>query len=305
MAARLVEGTVRVSVETGPVSPDLERAAERAERRRGFRLGLPGFAYLVIFFAIPLVMVFVYSFATRSSTGKTLLQDWNLNSYRRLAESIVVQIAWRSLWLAVLATVICLILAYPFAYFIATRRPAIRNALLVLVMIPFWSNFLVRTYAWRVLLGSDGPVSQLTSLLGLGETRILFTPLAILIGLVYGFLPFMVLPLYAAIERIDWSLVEAACDLYASGWQAFRRVTLPLSRPGVVAGSILVFIPSLGAYVTPEILGGAKTTLLGSYIVQQFLAARNWPFGSALSFAVMAVMLAATLIYFREGGRTL
>ncbi len=305
MAARLVEGTVRVSVETGPVSPDLERAAERAERRRGFRLGLPGFAYLVIFFAIPLVMVFVYSFATRSSTGKTLLQDWNLNSYRRLAESIVVQIAWRSLWLAVLATVICLILAYPFAYFIATRRPAIRNALLVLVMIPFWSNFLVRTYAWRVLLGSDGPVSQLTSLLGLGETRILFTPLAILIGLVYGFLPFMVLPLYAAIERIDWSLVEAARDLYASGWQAFRRVTLPLSRPGVVAGSILVFIPSLGAYVTPEILGGAKTTLLGSYIVQQFLAARNWPFGSALSFAVMAVMLAATLIYFREGGRTL
>jgi len=305
VAARLVEGTVRVSVETGPVSPDLERAAERAERRRGFRLGLPGFAYLVIFFAIPLVMVFVYSFATRSSTGKTLLQDWNLNSYRRLAESIVVQIAWRSLWLAVLATVICLILAYPFAYFIATRRPAIRNALLVLVMIPFWSNFLVRTYAWRVLLGSDGPVSQLTSLLGLGETRILFTPLAILIGLVYGFLPFMVLPLYAAIERIDWSLVEAARDLYASGWQAFRRVTLPLSRPGVVAGSILVFIPSLGAYVTPEILGGAKTTLLGSYIVQQFLAARNWPFGSALSFAVMAVMLAATLIYFREGGRTL
>jgi spermidine/putrescine transport system permease protein len=172
-------------------------------------------------------------------------------------------------------------------------------------MIPFWSNFLVRTYAWRVLLGSDGPVSQLTQLLGLGQTRILFTPLAILIGLVYGFLPFMVLPLYAAIERIDWSLVEAARDLYANGWKAFRRVTLPLSRPGVVAGSILVFIPSLGAYVTPEILGGAKTTLLGSYIVQQFLAARNWPFGAALSFAVMAVMLAATLIYFREGGQTL
>ena len=294
-----------MTLDTAPVSPDLERAAERAERRRGFRLGLPGFAYLVIFFAIPLVMVFVYSFATRSSTGKTLLQDWNLESYQRLANPLVREIAWRSLWLAVVTTVICLVLAYPFAYFISTRRPAIRNILLVLVMIPFWSNFLVRTYAWRVLLGSDGPVSQLTQALGLGDTRILFTPLAILIGLVYGFLPFMVLPLYAAIERIDWSLVEAARDLYASGWQAFRRVTLPLSRPGVIAGSILVFIPSLGAYVTPEILGGAKTTLLGSYIVQQFLAARNWPFGSALSFAVMAVMLAATLIYFREGGQTL
>jgi spermidine/putrescine transport system permease protein len=305
MAARVVEGAGGMTLDTAPVSPDLERAAERAERRRGFRLGLPGFAYLVIFFAIPLVMVFVYSFATRSSTGKTLLQDWNLESYQRLANPLVREIAWRSLWLAVVTTVICLVLAYPFAYFISTRRPAIRNILLVLVMIPFWSNFLVRTYAWRVLLGSDGPVSQLTQALGLGDTRILFTPLAILIGLVYGFLPFMVLPLYAAIERIDWSLVEAARDLYASGWQAFRRVTLPLSRPGVIAGSILVFIPSLGAYVTPEILGGAKTTLLGSYIVQQFLAARNWPFGSALSFAVMAVMLAATLIYFREGGQTL
>ena len=115
----------------------------------------------------------------------------------------------------------------------------------------------------------------------------------------------MVLPLYAAIERIDWSLIEAARDLYASGWESFRRVTWPLSRPGVIAGSILVFIPSLGAYVTPEILGGAKTTLLGSYIVNQFLAARNWPFGSAMSFAVMAVMLVATLIYFRAGGKNL
>ena len=294
-----------MTTEVTPVTPALEEAAEQAERRRGFRLALPGFAYLVLFFAVPLVIVFVYSFATRSPTGRTLLEDWNLESYRQLAKPLVLEIAWRSLWLAALATVICLVLAYPFAYYIATRRPAVRNILLVLVMIPFWSNFLVRTYAWRVLLGSDGPVSQLTELIGLGETRILFTPLAVLIGLVYGFLPFMVLPLYAAIERIDWSLVEAARDLYASGWASFRRVTWPLSRPGVVAGSILVFIPSLGAYVTPEILGGAKTTLLGSYIVNQFLAARNWPFGSAMSFAVMAVMLAATLVYFRAGGKNL
>lgn len=294
-----------MTTDVTPVTPALEEAAERAERRRGFRLALPGFVYLVFFFAVPLVIVFIYSFATRSSTGRTVLEDWNLDSYRQLAKPLVLEIAWRSLWLAALATVICLVLAYPFAYYIATRRPAVRNILLVLVMIPFWSNFLVRTYAWRVLLGSDGPVSQLTELIGLGETRILFTPLAVLIGLVYGFLPFMVLPLYAAIERIDWSLVEAARDLYASGWESFRRVTWPLSRPGVVAGSILVFIPSLGAYVTPEILGGAKTTLLGSYIVNQFLAARNWPFGSAMSFAVMAVMLAATLVYFRAGGKNL
>jgi len=305
MAGRFVEGSRRVSIDTGPVTPALEHAAEKAARRRGLRLALPGFSYLTFFFALPLVIVFVYSFATRSATGRTLLEGWNLESYRRLANPLVLEIAWRSLWLAVLATVICLVLAYPFSYFIATRGPVLRNVLLVLVMIPFWSNFLVRTYAWRVLLGSDGPVSRLTEFLGLGETRILFTPTAVLIGLVYGFLPFMVLPLYASIERIDWSLVEASRDLYASGWQSFRRVTWPLSRPGVIAGSILVFIPSLGAYVTPEILGGAKTTLLGSYIVTQFLAARNWPFGSAMSFAVMAVMLAATLIYFRSGAKTL
>jgi spermidine/putrescine transport system permease protein len=127
----------------------------------------------------------------------------------------------------------------------------------------------------------------------------------VFLGLVYGYLPFMVLPLYASIERVDWSLVEAARDLYASGWTAFRRVTLPLTRPGIIAGSILVFVPSLGAYVTPDILGGAKTTLLGNYIVTQFGSARNWPFGASLSFVILAVMLVATVIYFRTGGKTL
>ena len=285
------------------VTPELEMAAEKAESRRGLFIALPSYAYLVMFFAVPLVIVFVYSFATRSSTGRTLLEGWNLASYRRLGESLVLEIALRSFLLAILTTVVCLAISYPFAYYIATRRPAVRNVLLVLVMIPFWSNFLVRTYAWRVLLGTDGPISQLSQLLGGEPIRVLFTNSAVLIGLVYGFLPFMVLPLYAALERMDWSLVEAARDLYADGWTAFRKVTLPLSMPGVIAGSILVFIPTLGAYVTPEILGGAKTTLLGSYIVGQFLAARNWPFGSALSFAVMAVMLGATIVYFRSGAR--
>ncbi len=283
----------------------LEMRAARAESRRGFLLALPGFAYLIVLFAVPLVIVGVYSFATRNPRGVTLLEDWNLDSYRALADPLVGESVWRSTWLAVVTTVLCLLVAYPFAYYIATRSLRIRNLLLVLVMIPFWSNFLVRTYAWRILLGSDGPISQLSQALGGEEIRVLFTPMAVLIGLVYGYLPFMVLPLYAAIERIDWSLVEAARDLYASGWRAFRRVTLPLSRPGIIAGSILVFIPSLGAYVTPELLGGAKTTLLGSFIVRQFLQARDWPFGSALSFAVMALMLAATVVYFRTGAKNL
>jgi spermidine/putrescine transport system permease protein len=289
-------------VTTTPVR--LEAAAEKSERRRGLFIALPSYLYLIFFFALPLVIIGVYSFASRSRTGKPELRDWNFDSIIKLADPIVRNIAVRSIVLATLTTLFCLLIAYPFAFYIATRRERARNLLLVLVMIPFWSNFLVRTYAWRVLLGRNGLVTQVGESLGLwGET--LFTIPAVYIGLVYGFLPFMVLPLYAAIERINWSLVEAARDLYASGWTAFRKVTWPLSRPGVIAGSILVFIPALGAYVTPDILGGAKTTLLGNYIVNQFFTARNWPLGSAVSVAVMLVMLVATVLYFRSGAKTL
>lgn len=289
---------------TARITPELEAAAERAKARRGFLVSLPAYVYLVVFFVIPFGLVVVYSFATRDSTGLTVLRDWNLDSYQRVFASEVLVIFLRSLGLALSTTVICLGFSYPFAYYIATRPPKVRNILLVFVMIPFWSNFLVRTYAWRVLLGSDGPISQISQALGGEPMRLLFTNSAVLIGLVYGFMPFMVLPLYAALERMDWRLVEAARDLYASGWSAFRKVTFPISLPGVIAGSILVFIPSLGAYVTPALLGGARTVLMGDYIVSQFLAARNWPFGSALSVGLMAIMLAATLIYFRAGAKT-
>ena len=289
----------------GGATEVLEASATKAESRRGALLALPGFLYLFLFFALPLAIVFVYSFARRSSTGRTILGEWSFDAYARLVDPFVLQIVVRSLVLATIATLICLLVGYPFAYYIATRSPRMRGVLLVLVMIPFWSNFLVRTYAWRVILGSEGPVSQLTEFLGIGPTRLMFTPTAVMIGLVYGFLPFMILPLYAAIERLDFSLVEAGRDLYASGWKAFRKITWPLSRPGVIAGSILVFIPSVGAYVTPEILGGSRTTMLGSFIVRQFLAARDWPFGSSLSFMVMVVMLIAALVYFRVGGKTL
>jgi spermidine/putrescine transport system permease protein len=284
---------------------EFEHAAERAESRRGFLLALPAYAYLVVFFALPLAIVLVYSFATRNTFGGTDLSGWNIQAYRKLGEPIVRDIMVRSLGFALLTTVICLVVGYPFAYFLATRRPIVRNLMLVFVMIPFWANFLVRNYAWRVLLGRDGLVSDTFEFVGLGAREYLFTSTAVMIGLVYGFLPFMILPLYASIERIDGALLEASRDLYASGFQTFRRVLFPLSRPGVVAGSILVFVPSLGAYVTPEILGGAKTTLLGSYIVTQFLTARNWPVGAALSFVLMAVMGAAIIVYFRNEGRNL
>ncbi|MEE8330642.1 MAG: ABC transporter permease [Acidimicrobiia bacterium] len=286
------------------VNPRLERAARRRESWRGFLHAVPAYVYLIVFFVLPLIVVFVFSFASRSRTGRPELENWNVDGWTRLTDELVRTIVTRSLFVAALNTVLCLIIGYQFAYWIATRRKqSTRTILLILVLIPFWSNFLVRTYAWRMLLDSDGYITQLGELTGLWG-RTLFTLPAVFLGLLYGYLPFMVLPLYAAIERIDWSLVEAGRDLYASGTKAFMKITLPLSRPGIVAGSILVFIPSLGAYVTPDILGGAKTTLLGNFIVTQFGAARNWPFGSALSSAILMVMLLATILYFRSGART-
>jgi len=282
-----------------------EAKRERSERRRGFLLALPSFAYMVLFFAVPLIIVLVYSFATRTSTGSTALSDWNLDAYRKLGEPIVRNVVVRSVILALVTTVICLVVAYPFAWFCAHQRPTIRNLLLIAVMIPFWTNFLVRNYAWRILLSNGGPISSFTEAIGLGETNILFTKTAVVIGLVYAYLPFMILPLYASIDRLDRRLIEAGRDLYGSGSQTFRRIVLPLTMPGVIAGSILVFVPSMGAYVTPELLGGGKETLLGSYIVTQFLTARNWPVGASLSFVLMAVMLVSTIVYFRSGGKNL
>lgn len=295
----------RKRAETEEASPSLERKARRRESWRGFFHAAPAYVYLTFFFVLPLLVVFVFSFASRGRTGRPLLEDWNLDSWGRLFEPLIRTIAIRSFWLALLNTVVCLLVAYPFAYWIATRaKQSTRYFLLILVLIPFWSNFLVRTYAWRMLLGTEGYITQIGEATGLWG-RLLFTAPAVFLGLLYGYLPFMVLPLYAAIERLDWSLVEAARDLYASGATAFRKVTLPLSRPGIIAGSILVFVPSLGAYVTPDILGGAKTTLLGNYIVTQFGSARNWPFGAAISSAILLVMLIVTIFYFRTGARTL
>lgn len=272
----------------------------------GLLLG-PSAIYLLLFFVIPLLIVLVYSFLTRGVYGQ-IVWTFTLENYVRVFDPLYLRILWHSVVIASANTVICLLLSYPFAYAIARMENArTRNILLILVMIPFWTNFLVRTYAWRVILGSDGPLNGF--LMGLGIIQeplpLIFNDGAVLVGLVYGYLPFMVLPLYAAIERIDFSLVEAAHDLYADGRAAFLRVVLPLSMPGIVAGSILVFIPSLGTFVTTDLLGGSKSVMIGNLIQSQFLTARDWPFGSAFSVLLMAAVLGATLLYFRKGGRTL
>ncbi len=267
----------------------------------------PSALYLLVLFVIPLLIVLVYSFLTRGTYGQ-IVWEFTLQNYVRVFDPLYLGILWYSILMAGLNTLLCLLLSYPFAYHLARVGNArTRNVLLTLVMIPFWTNFLIRTYAWRVILGTDGPLNGALMALGVIEEplSLLFNNGAVIVGLVYGYMPFMVLPLYAAIERIDFSLVEAANDLYANGRAAFLRVVLPLSMPGIVAGSILVFIPSLGTFVTTDLLGGSKTVMIGNLIQSQFLTSRDWPFGSAFSMLLMAAVLGATLFYFRKGGRTL
>ncbi len=267
----------------------------------------PTALYLLIFFVLPLLIVVIYSFLRRGIYGQ-LIWEFNLDNYVRVFDRLYLIILWRSLLFALGTTLICLLVSFPFAYYLARlENKRLRNLLLILVMVPFWTNFLVRTYAWRVILGTDGPINGF--LLWTGVIReplpLIFNDGAVMVGLVYGYLPFMVLPLFAAIDRIDFSLMEAAHDLYANGARAFLHVLLPLSMPGIIAGSILVFIPTLGAFVTPDLLGGARTVMIGNLIQSQFLTARDWPFGSAFSVLLMVAVLGATLIYFRKGGRTL
>lgn len=290
------------------------------------RLLFPGGFWLIVFFLAPLLIVLVYSFLRRGAYGE-VEWVWNPRNYTRFFDPLYLSIFGRSLRVAAVTTLLCFLFGYPLAYFIARRPPRWRNTLLLLLMIPFWTNFVVRTYAWKLILSDQGflnafwtahlhsvfvwlqnhlggvfsPAVQATA----QPIRLLYTETAVTIGLVYSWITDMVLPCYAAIERLDFSLVEAAKDLYANDLRAFVRVVLPLTMPGIVAGIILVFIPSLGTYVTSDLLGGAKTMMIGNLIHQQFLSARDWPFGSAISFVLMAVMLVGTMIYFRVGGRTL
>jgi spermidine/putrescine transport system permease protein len=282
-----------------PTSPP--RSLESIEQARlGSGLTAPALVWLTLFFLLPLVLVLLISFASRGTYGGV---EWTfgLGNYLRLFDPLYGRVFLRSLLLAGLTTGLCLLLGFPMAYFIARAPAKWQGIWLLLVMIPFWTNFLVRTYAWMFILRTEGLLN--TGLLWLGlidqPIEILYTDTAVLIGLVYSYLPFMVFPLYAAIERLDRSLVEAAWDLYASGWAVFWRVVLPLTKPGVIAGCILVFIPSVGAFITPDLLGGARSMMVGNLIQHEYLVVRDWPFGSAVAFVLMGVVMLGVLAYFR------
>jgi spermidine/putrescine transport system permease protein len=276
--------------------------ADSSGDARLFRwLLVPAVVWLVLFFLAPALLVLIISFASRGTYGGI---QWTLTlaNYAGVLDPLYLRIFLRSLALALAATVLCLAMGFPLAYYIARSSPRWQGVWLLLVMIPFWTNFLVRTYAWMFLLRSDGLLS--TVLIGLGlrsdPLEILYTDAAVLIGLVYGYLPFMVLPLYAALERVPQAVIEAASDLYASSWAVFRRVLLPLAKPGVIAGCLLVFIPSLGAFLTPDLLGGARSMMIGNLIQHEYLVVRDWPFGSAVSWVLMALVLLGVMIYLRS-----
>lgn len=259
--------------------------------------------WMILFFVFPLIFILVMSFAVRGLYGG-VEYSFTLENYVRFFDPLYLNILWESILIAALTTVICLVFGYPFAYIVARAPRKYRNILLMLIVVPFWTNSLIRTYAWIVLLRTEGVINTVLLQLGVISEpfEMLYNTGAVMVGLAYTLFPFMVLPLYASIEKLDQNLLEAASDLGAKPWQTFAKVTLPLTMPGVVAGCLLVFIPTLGLFFIPDLMGGSKTMLIGNLIRNQFLTARDWPFGSAASVILMILTLIFVLIYLRSGG---
>ncbi len=278
------------------------------EKGRRWSLGLAGLLapvtiWLGIFFLVPLLFILAYSFGTSGVYGEMTL-GFNPGNYLRVFDPLYLEIVVRTLIIALTNTLLCLLLGYPLAYFIAFKGGTWKNTLILLVMIPFWTSLLLRAYAWVVILSGNGIANRILQFLHITDEPLplIFTPQAVTMGMVYSYLPFMILPLYAALEKFDVRLKEAAQDLGASRWHTFWRVTFPLSMPGVIAGSILVFIPSAGEFVIPNLLGGARTVLVGNLIQNQFLQARDWAFGSALAMILAALLVGAIMFYVRKVG---
>ena len=297
----------------------LEAQAYQREVRRNLLLSTP--ALIVLFCAAsgPLLIMLVFSFLTPGDYGGIKWQfsteAWfQVAFYRDIFDETVsianahLSIFWRSVKLSFLTTLVAFVLGFPTAYFIATRPPETRNIWLFLVTIPFWTILLIRTFAILEIIRNQGLVNTILIALGVIDQPLdmLYTDIAILLGMTYVYIPLMILPIYASMERFDFQLVEAAYDLYATRWRVLVRVILPLVKPGVIAGSILVFIPSLGAYVTPRVLGGGKHLMIGNLIELQFGQGRNWPLGAALSLTLLVIVMVALIFYVRsvqkEGG---
>jgi len=290
----------------------LEREQIRRKTTNNWLLSMPALALLIFAAAGPLIIVLIYSFLTAGSYGGVVWEFATEAWFRVLFTRDIfddtvslsdahLSIFWRSVQLSFLTTLICLLVGFPTAYYIATRPPATRNMWLFFITIPFWTNLLIRTFAILELIRNKGVINN--SLIGMGiisePIKMLYTDLAILIGMTYVYLPLMVLPIYASMERFDFRFVEAGFDLYATRFRVLRKIILPIIKPGIIAGSILVFVPSLGAYVTPRILGGGKRMMIGNLIELQFGQGKNWPLGAALAVTMLFIVMIALIIYVR------
>jgi spermidine/putrescine transport system permease protein len=296
---------------------DLIAGQQKRDVRNRWLLSTPALLIILLAATGPLLIVLAYSFLTPGPYGdvvwKFSTDGWfNVLFERDIFDDTLsladahISIFLRSVKLSVLTTILSLFFGFPTAYFIATRSEKSRELWLFVVTVPFWTNLLIRTYAMLEVIRNEGLINTILIKLGLIDKPIqmLFTDGAILVGMVYVYLPLMVLPLYASMEKIDFRLVEAGYDLYATPFQVLRRIIIPLVKPGMIAGSILVFIPSLGAYVTPSVLGGGKNLMLGNLIELQFGQGRNWPLGSAISITMMLIVMVALLAYVRNAGST-
>jgi len=272
--------------------PGRGASRRRARVERVVFLG-PGIGYLIAFMAIPVLLILSLTIFKRGRFGGVVYQP-TIENFIRAFDPIYLSVLGNSLVIASITTVLALALGYPTAYGIAKLAPKWRTIALIAVVLPFWTNFLIRTYAWIVLLNSEGPINK--SLVGAGlihqPLELLYTRGAVVAGLLYAYIPLMILPLYASIERLDPQLREAASNLGASPWRTFRDVTLPLTLPGAIIGSIFVFVPSMGNFIIPELLGGGKTVMVGNLIRDQFLKARDWPFGAVLALALIMFLVA-------------
>lgn len=263
-------------------------------------LALPTLVWMGALFVLPMILMLALSFMERGTYGQVVYQ-FTIDNYIRIFDPLYGLIFWDTLVVAVLTTGFSILCGYPLAYYISRLEKSKQQIWLLLVMIPFWINFLVRSYAWVIILRSQGVVNTILQSLGLIDEplTLLYNSGSVLVGMVYTLLPFMVLPIYVSLEQMDYRKLEAAYDLGATPWKAFWHVTLPMTKTGVVTGSILVFVSSIGMFVVPDVMGGAKSALIGNVIQNQFLSARDWPFGSALSIVLMLLSLLLILLYFK------
>ena len=261
--------------------------------------------WTILFVVATLGYILYLSFTTRAESGMGVTAQFTLDNYLKLLNPSYLKVLGNSLKLAAITTIICLLVGYPFGYLMAKASPRRRAILMLLVIVPFWTNALVRVYGWRILLMGDGPINVFLQTLGLIDKplKLLNTFGAVVLGMVYALLPFMILPTYASVEKMDWALVEASRDMGASPLRAFFTVTLPLTAPGVLAGCVLTFVPSIGLFFMSDLLGGANDVFLGNLINDQLLKSRDWPFAAALSVVMMLLTSLFLWLYRRAGGK--